>query len=197
MTAGGTRRLVATTARRPRHRHRRRDPADPRAARQRPWDNRSITAAKELPAACSYWAAARSGPRWPRRSAGSAANEVTVVEGGPRLLGREEPFAGDEVAAAFEAEGITVITGARVTAVRRDADGVDGPVVATLADGREFEADEILVAVGRRPATAALGLERSGSSPDGSSTSTISSVAMGVRRPVALCRGGLQRPRAR
>ena len=37
--------------------------------------------------------------------------EVTVVEAGERLLGREEPFAGEELAAAFEAEGIGVITG--------------------------------------------------------------------------------------
>ena len=38
-----------------------------------------------------------------------------VLEGDARLLAREEPFAGDEVAAAFEAEGITVVTGRAVT----------------------------------------------------------------------------------
>ena len=32
--------------------------------------------------------------------------EVTVLEGGPRLLAREEPFAGEQVAKAFEDEGI-------------------------------------------------------------------------------------------
>ena len=62
--------------------------------------------------------------------------------------------------AAFEAEGITVVTGARMIAARRVGDG--GPVVATVADGREFTGDEILVAVGRRPATADVGLERVG-----------------------------------
>ena len=44
------------------------------------------------------------------RRRGSA--EVTIAEGGDRLLGREEPFAGEQVRAAFEAEGITVLTGA-------------------------------------------------------------------------------------
>jgi len=65
--------------------------------------------------------------------------------------------------AAFEAEGITVITGVRMTAARRL--GRDGPVVAQVADGREFTGDEILVAVGRRPATDGLGLEHVGLEP--------------------------------
>ncbi len=37
--------------------------------------------------------------------------------------------------------------------------------MATLADGREFTGDEILVAVGRRPATAGIGLEHAGLEP--------------------------------
>jgi len=86
-----------------------------------------------------------------------------VLEGADRLLAREEPFAGQELRAAFEAEGITVITGVRMTAGRRL--GRDGPVVASLGDGREFTGDEILVAVGRRPATGGLGLEHVGLEP--------------------------------
>jgi pyruvate/2-oxoglutarate dehydrogenase complex dihydrolipoamide dehydrogenase (E3) component len=50
-----------------------------------------------------------------------------------------------------------------MTAARRV--GSDGPVVAQLADGRELAGDEILVAVGRRPATAGLGLEHAGLEP--------------------------------
>jgi dihydrolipoamide dehydrogenase len=89
--------------------------------------------------------------------------QVVVLEGADRLLAREEPFAGEEVRAAFEAEGITVVTGARMTGARRQ--GSDGPVVAGLEDGREFTGDEILVAVGRRPATADLGLDMVGLEP--------------------------------
>jgi dihydrolipoamide dehydrogenase len=88
---------------------------------------------------------------------------VTVVEGASRLLGREEPFAGNEVAAAFEAEGIVVITGVSMSSVRRA--GTDGPVLGSLADGREVDGDELLVAVGRRPATSSLGLETVGLEP--------------------------------
>jgi dihydrolipoamide dehydrogenase len=87
--------------------------------------------------------------------------EVTVVEAAERLLPNEEPFAGDEVKAAFEAEGITMITGVKLTACRREGETVTG----TLEDGREISAEEILVAVGRRPATADLGLETVGLEP--------------------------------
>ena len=80
-------------------------------------------------------------------------DEVTVVEGDPRLLAREEPFAGEQVAKSpSRPRASHVVTGVAIAAVRRD--GSDGPVTATLADGRIVEADEILVAVGRRPATA-------------------------------------------
>ena len=52
--------------------------------------------------------------------------EVTLVEGGPHLLGREEPYAGAQLRAAFEADGIDVRTGVKATAVRRPTAG--GPV---------------------------------------------------------------------
>jgi dihydrolipoamide dehydrogenase len=50
-----------------------------------------------------------------------------------------------------------------MTAVHRHSP--DGPLTATLADARKIEADEILVAVGRRPATRELGLESVGLTP--------------------------------
>ena len=87
--------------------------------------------------------------------------EVTVIEGGPRLLAREEPFAGEQVQQAFEAEGIT--------GADRDPDDCGtprrqgpGPVVGTVDDGRELTGDEILVAVGRSPSTTELGLDTVG-----------------------------------
>ena len=42
---------------------------------------------------------------------------------------------------------------------------LDGPVTAVLADDTEFDADELLVAAGRRPATTTLGLDRVGLTP--------------------------------
>ena len=128
-----------------------------------PWDNRSVTSAKELPRRLLVLGGGAIGVEMAQAYKRLGCEETVVLEGAERLLAREEPFAGEELRAAFEAEGITVVTGARMTAARRL--GADGPVVATLADGREFTGDEILVAVGRRPATMGVGLEHAGLEP--------------------------------
>lgn len=127
------------------------------------WDNRGVTSAKHIPARLLVLGGGAIGAEMAQAFRRLGAGEVTVIEGADRMLAREEPFAGDELKAAFEAEGITVVTGARVVAVHRAV--VGGPVVATLADGRTFEGDEILVSVGRRAATADLGLETVGLEP--------------------------------
>jgi len=128
-----------------------------------PWDNRSITSAKELPRRLLVLGGGAVGVEMAQAFKRLGCAEVVILEGAGRLLAREEPFAGEELRAAFGAEGITVVTGARMTAARRVGSG--GPVVATLADGREFTGDEILVSVGRRPATVGLGLECVGLEP--------------------------------
>lgn len=71
-------------------------------------------------------------------------SRVTLVEGLPRLLPREEPFAGEQLLEAFTREGIDVRLGTVLAAIRRD--GSDGPLHATLADGEELLADEVLSA---------------------------------------------------
>ena len=128
--------------------------------RAAPWDNRGVTAAKELPRRLLVLGGGAIGAEMARLSAGWLRRRSPSSRG-PRLLVREEPFAGEEVRASFEAEGITVITG---VAMASRAPRRGGPVTATLADGR-IEADEILVAVGRRPNTADLGLETVGLTP--------------------------------
>jgi len=138
-------------------------PPIPGLADARPWDNRSATSAKEVPRRLLVLGGGAVGVEMAQAFKRLGSEQVVVLEGAERLLAREEPFAGEELRAAFEAEGITVVTGARMTAAKRM--GSDGPVVARLADGREFAGDEILVAVGRRPATADLGLEHAGLAP--------------------------------
>ena len=145
------------------HRHQPADPSDPGPARGRTVGQPEVTSAKELPRRLLVLGGGAIGAEMAQAYKRLGCEEVVVVEGAERLLAREEPFAGEELRAAFEAEGITVVTGARMTAARRLGSG--GPVVATLADGREFTGDEILVAVGRRPATGGLGLEHAGLEP--------------------------------
>jgi len=128
-----------------------------------PWDNRSITRTSVVPRRLLVVGGGAIGVEMAQafRRLGSA--EVTVVEGLDRLLGREEPFAGEELRRAFEAEGIMVVTGVTLAGARRDP--TDGSVVAELADGRTVTSDEVLVAAGRRPATLGLGLETVGLEP--------------------------------
>lgn len=125
-------------------------------AEARPWTNRDITGAKELPRRLVVIGGGPVGVEMAQGFRRLGCEEVTVLERLPRLLAREEPFASDEVRAALEAEGITVVTDAAVHRVWRE--GTDGPVTAEAASGT-YVGDELLVAAGRRPATTGLGLE--------------------------------------
>ena len=127
------------------------------------WDNRDATAAKSIPARLLVLGGGAVGLELAQAFRRLGAAEVAVLEVGPRLLPREEPFAGEEVRAALEADGIGVVLSARLSAVDRAA--TDGPVRVSLADGTEHVADELLVAAGRAPATATLGLETVGLEP--------------------------------
>ncbi len=138
-------------------------PPIPGLAEVHPWDNRSATAAKEIPRRLLVLGGGAIGAELAQAFRRLGAEQVTVVESGERMLAREEPFAGDEVRDALVREGIEVITGHAMTAVARDV--ADGPVHATLDDGTELVGDEILIAVGRRPSTDALGLETVGLEP--------------------------------
>lgn len=131
----------------------------------RPWDNRTITAAKELPSRLLVLGGGSVGTEMAQAFRRLGSDAVTLVEAGERLLAREEPFAGEEVRQALEDDGVTVLTSARLTSARRHAS--DEPVVVTLQDGRELTADEILVAAGRHPATDDIGLDRVGLEPGG------------------------------
>jgi dihydrolipoamide dehydrogenase len=105
-----------------------------------PWDNRAVTSAKELPGRLLVLGGGPVGVEMAQAYRRLGCADVVVVEGAGRLLAREEPFAGEELRDAFAAEGITVVTGARMIAARRQ--GGDGPVVVSLQDGREFTGDE-------------------------------------------------------
>lgn len=87
---------------------------------------------------------------------------VTLVEARDRLAPFEEPEISHAIRAVLADDGIAVHTGATVTAVQRRA-GITTVHVRT-ADGSTVErrAERLLVATGRRPATAGLNLETVG-----------------------------------
>lgn len=74
-----------------------------------------------------------------------------------QLARREEPEIAAGIRDAFLAEGIDVVAGVQVREMRRE----DGGVVV-MADDREFRAEQLLVATGRRPRTEGLGLDAVG-----------------------------------
>lgn len=85
--------------------------------------------------------------------------EVTVVEAGPRALGRAVPEpAADVLVDRHTSEGVSLRLGTTVTSLRR----TEGGWHAALSDGTEVVADVVLAAVGSTPETAlaeAAGLE--------------------------------------
>jgi len=138
-------------------------PPVPGLAEAHPWDNRDVTAAKEVPGRFLVLGGGAVGVEMAQAFRRLGAEEVSVVEVAPRLLAREEPFAGEEVRAALESEGVDVVVGASVARVLRPS--THGPVTLELADGTSLTGDELLVAAGRRPATDELGLETVGLTP--------------------------------
>src|SRR5690606_2096165 len=86
---------------------------------------------------------------------------VTVLSRGA-LLSREEPFAGQLVAAALEEQGAEVRIGATPSKMSRDAQGVGHLAVG---EGRTVAAGESLVATGCRASSSNLGLESLGLGP--------------------------------
>ena len=87
--------------------------------------------------------------------------EVVLIEGGPRLLSREPAPLGEAVAEVLHRDGIEIVLGRHATAARRDGAGY----VLTMDDGAELTGDRLLVATGRTPRTAGIGLETIGVTP--------------------------------
>jgi dihydrolipoamide dehydrogenase len=86
--------------------------------------------------------------------------EVSIFEAMPRIVPVEDEEVSKELERVFKKQKIRVETGAKCDNVQKTANGVKMKV--TLANGKteEVEAEKLLVAVGRAPNTASLGLEK-------------------------------------
>ena len=94
-------------------------------------------------------------------------SRVTVIEAGPQLIGREDRDVADEMQRLLEGEGIEFLVGAEPLAVRGRS-GEEVSVTVRAASGeRKIEGSHLLVAVGRVPNTAGIGLEEAGVELDG------------------------------
>ena len=88
--------------------------------------------------------------------------DVTIVEALPHLVPNEEETISKQLERAFRKRGINFSLGIRFQSVTQNESGV----VVTLEDGTVFEADIMLVAVGRGPVTAGLGFDTVGVAMD-------------------------------
>ncbi|MEW9870581.1 dihydrolipoyl dehydrogenase [Arthrobacter sp. HS15c] len=84
--------------------------------------------------------------------------DVTIVEGLPSLVPNEDTTIVKNLERAFKKRGIKFSTGIFFQGVEQSDTGVK----VTLVDGQTFEAEYLLVAVGRGPVTANLGYEEAG-----------------------------------
>ncbi len=100
---------------------------------------------------------------------------VTVLEGADRILALEEPEASEVVHAALARDGIDVRTGVTVERVSHD-----GGFHLTV-DGEDLDTDQLLVAAGRRPNLADIGLETVGLDPSARSLEPDEQMRVGER----------------
>ncbi|MGH3882256.1 MAG: dihydrolipoyl dehydrogenase [Pseudonocardiaceae bacterium] len=84
--------------------------------------------------------------------------EVIIVEALPRLVPSEDDFCSKQLERAFRRRGITFKTGVKFTGASQS----DSAVTVNLESGEQFEADLLLVAVGRGPNTAEAGYAEAG-----------------------------------
>jgi dihydrolipoamide dehydrogenase len=88
--------------------------------------------------------------------------DVTIVEGLPHLVPLEDESSSKLLERAFRRRKIEFSLGSLVSGVQTTADGVK----VTLQNGKEYEAELVLVAVGRGPVSQGLGYEEAGVAMD-------------------------------
>ena len=125
-----------------------------------PWTNRQATTAHSVPGRLAVLGGGVVGVEM-AQAWSTLGSTVTLIEAADRLIPREEPFASDLVADGLHERGVDVRLGVKATAVRAEG----GEVEVAVDGGGAVRADELLVAVGRRPATDDIGLDAVGLEP--------------------------------
>jgi pyruvate/2-oxoglutarate dehydrogenase complex dihydrolipoamide dehydrogenase (E3) component len=121
------------------------------------WSNREAAEAKSLPSSLLVLGGGAIGLELAQAFARFGV-DVTVVEAMDRLLPADEPEASALVEGALAADGVTVQTSVRASAVRYDGERF----TVMVGDGLELTGEKLLVAVGRRAELADLGLDTVG-----------------------------------
>ncbi|MGC5223150.1 dihydrolipoyl dehydrogenase [Micromonospora sp. DT81.3] len=102
--------------------------------------------------------------------------EVTIIEALPHLVPNEDLAMSKGLERAFRKRGIAYDLGVRFQGVTQTGNGV----TVALEDGKSYEADYLLVAVGRGPVTSGLGFEEAGVALDRGYVTVDDSLRTGV-----------------
>jgi pyruvate/2-oxoglutarate dehydrogenase complex dihydrolipoamide dehydrogenase (E3) component len=94
-------------------------------------------------------------------------SNVTIIEPGPQLMGREDIDVSHEMRRILSDEGIRVLLGTEVLRVRGQSGKNVDLVVRTASGEQNIDGSDILVAAGRVPNTDGIGLEETGVELDG------------------------------
>jgi pyruvate/2-oxoglutarate dehydrogenase complex dihydrolipoamide dehydrogenase (E3) component len=89
-------------------------------------------------------------------------SRVSVIQSGPQLMSREDPDVADEMRRLLSEEGIQFLLQTRTVNVDGQSGNEVGVTVRTASGEQKLEGSDILVAVGRVPNTAGIGLEETG-----------------------------------
>jgi len=89
-------------------------------------------------------------------------SSVTVIEHGPQLMSREDPDVSEALQRILMDEGIQFLVGAEIVRVHGRSGKEVSLVVRTISGEQKVEGSDILVAAGRTPNTAEIGLDKAG-----------------------------------
>src|SRR5215213_8453312 len=126
------------------------------------WTNREATGMKAVPRRLLVLGGGPVGVEM-AQAVRRLGGEVVLVEGAERVLGREPVPLGEALGEVLRRDGVELVLGAHTNAARRDGEDY----VLELDDGRKVRGDRLLVATGRRPRVADIGLETVGIEVDG------------------------------
>ena len=121
------------------------------------WTNREVTGMKAVPRRLLILGGGPVGAEM-AQAVRRLGGEVALVEGAEHVLAREPAPLGHALGEVLRRDGIDLQLGVHATGARRDGDDY----VLELDNGRELRGDHLLIATGRRPRTAGLGLETVG-----------------------------------
>jgi pyruvate/2-oxoglutarate dehydrogenase complex dihydrolipoamide dehydrogenase (E3) component len=125
------------------------------------WTNREVTGMKAVPRRLLILGGGPVGAEM-AQAVRRLGGEVALVEGAAHVLAREPAPLGEALGEVLRSDGIELLVGVHASAARRDGEDY----VLALGNGSELRGDRLLVATGRRPRVAGLGLETVGVQAD-------------------------------